>query len=675
MGKEEKEKSKIERIEERIEKLEQKNKKLEKENQQLKKQIQKENQKQNQKDTETKISRRGFLKKLGLGAAGLGLASIIPSTSALNIKDDNLDIYTGTSKEDLEKYLSINQGGPIQIQNTDLNLNNNSLKKVSQINGTDVTNELINQKERIDQLRLDFALDGVGLQDAFYENFTDTTNITDKAGINISTGSDGYAQQQDFININETVKDGKTYSYDLLERASVASIDVSITGVDNPATDSKTGTLSSGTAETAEVVSDKAPTNEEITLTPQKTETQESTSGTISGPSGTINIPSDANYKTKDISINLQGVDGPSKVRASWPNAQPEGANYYGYLETPVTKSFNVDAGRVKRVKIGNHPSKSYPYQVSVGGQSETNGNHEFTNLDPFVTGDFSATIKRGDEYSSLGGTAYEFVEVYFQDDAPVQVNGQQTSATGSRSVSGTTINLDDVAGTLSYTVSWTEVNYPTDVSGSVGSTTISESGPLTSSITRSVDLSDGSNDIDLSYSGYNNALDYDLSWTEITETQDPTVTINGMSQSYSGTLTDGSTSALSFSVGDLQDGTNNIDVSMTGDPTGGPPRKVGLDVNATTDVGAIKLGTFSTDYVVEELVASNTIENGDKTDVNIVIEDADGNTQIVDDTNIDEFVEPSFTGQNANVTVEIEDSNVKLKKLSLFTDDTSGTS
>jgi len=120
---------------------------------------------------------------------------------------------------------------------------------------------LVDEKERIDQLRLDFALDGVGLKNAFSETFVDSTNIVDTAGVSVTTGTDGYAELDDFIDINETVTSSSSYTYDKDSRMDLSSLNVSVTGNDNTVTETASGTLSSGTAESVEVVSDHAPQN------------------------------------------------------------------------------------------------------------------------------------------------------------------------------------------------------------------------------------------------------------------------------------------------------------------------------------------------------------------------------------------------------------------------------
>lgn len=79
-----------------------------------------EEQEENQKPD---ISRRSFIKKLGLGAAGLGAATLIPSASALDIRDSQgLSVYSGGTE-----YLDAS-GDPVSVTNSDFNIPNGTLK-------------------------------------------------------------------------------------------------------------------------------------------------------------------------------------------------------------------------------------------------------------------------------------------------------------------------------------------------------------------------------------------------------------------------------------------------------------------------------------------------------------------------------------------------------------------
>jgi len=119
--------------------------KLERENEKLKQKVGLE--KESEERRSQKVSRRGFLKKIGLGAAGIGAATLIPSASALNIKDDNLDVYTGTDKNSIKKYFSVNQNGPVKIQNTDLKIENSTGNEVIQVPVYQDTSDLPSKNE------------------------------------------------------------------------------------------------------------------------------------------------------------------------------------------------------------------------------------------------------------------------------------------------------------------------------------------------------------------------------------------------------------------------------------------------------------------------------------------------------------------------------------------------
>lgn len=92
----------------------------------------KENENAEQEDDSKKgsnISRRSFLKKLGMGAAGLGAASLIPSASALDIKDsDGLRVYSGGTE-----YLNANSD-PVQVKNAGLSIPDGNLSLGSSLN-------------------------------------------------------------------------------------------------------------------------------------------------------------------------------------------------------------------------------------------------------------------------------------------------------------------------------------------------------------------------------------------------------------------------------------------------------------------------------------------------------------------------------------------------------------
>lgn len=101
--------------------------KLEKQNEELKAEVEDLKAKNNPPESSaTKISRREFLKKAGLGTAGL--ATLMSPVSALNIKSESFSV-----EDSSKKYLDISSGGAVNIRNADLDLNNNSLNGVGEL--------------------------------------------------------------------------------------------------------------------------------------------------------------------------------------------------------------------------------------------------------------------------------------------------------------------------------------------------------------------------------------------------------------------------------------------------------------------------------------------------------------------------------------------------------------
>lgn len=108
---------KEDKLEEIIEKKVQK--RMEEERKKIRKEIKQElKNKQKTPEKQNKISRRSFLKKLGAGA--IGLSALTLPGAALDIKDLDLEVFTGTGPDSLQKYLTVNQDGPVEITNTKL---------------------------------------------------------------------------------------------------------------------------------------------------------------------------------------------------------------------------------------------------------------------------------------------------------------------------------------------------------------------------------------------------------------------------------------------------------------------------------------------------------------------------------------------------------------------------
>lgn len=411
--------------------------------------------------------------------------------------------------------------------------------------------------------------------------------------------------------------DGSTYQYNLGENDTYTNLSVKLTGRDNVETDSTSGTLSSGTAESVEVVSDKSPKNETITLSAQTSTNSESKTGGV-GDGGSVPISTDGSIT--DASISITSVDGYQNSATDDPIGDSSRNVFTDQTQTWTIPSGDVSTVSKLRIPIlsadpgdeitvsidGSHFDTSSGADSAYGVEMVTfSGSQSVGSSFDLTVGLSSVDPDSGDEYVAPDTSEGDVFEIEGPDVSPgtisVDYPGGSTSLTN-----GDTNTINDLSGsgdfvfnhgggTAYYDISWTEEFVVSDISGSVGSTSISTSGELTSSITRSVNLSDGSNTVDMSYSGPSNALNYDLSWDETTETRDPKVSINGNEVGVSGTLADGETRSLSVSEDWLKSGTNNVSISMTS-PTGGPDSLVGFtyshettgsaytsDLNATT--------------------------------------------------------------------------------------------
>ena len=110
-----------EKLEEIVErKVEKETREIREENQELRQKIEKldNDTSKKLKNKNRGLTRREFLKKAGLATGGL--AALMSPISALDVKSDSFNVYTGTGSEDLTEYLNIDNG--VNVVNTDLSV-------------------------------------------------------------------------------------------------------------------------------------------------------------------------------------------------------------------------------------------------------------------------------------------------------------------------------------------------------------------------------------------------------------------------------------------------------------------------------------------------------------------------------------------------------------------------
>lgn len=123
----------------------------------------------------------------------------------------------------------------------------------------------------------------------------------------------------------------------------------------------------------------------------------------------------------------------------------------------------------------------------------------------------------------------------------------------------------------------WTERNESVDPTVDIAGETIAHNGLLEDgeTVTESIDLETGE-----SYEGdiwSDGPVKASVGWTDISETIDPGLEVNGNTATHGGVLEDGETTSLDVDEDWIQEGENRVNVTMA-DPNGGPDPLVDFD-------------------------------------------------------------------------------------------------
>lgn len=166
------------------------------------------------------------------------------------------------------------------------------------------------------------------------------------------------------------------------------------------------------------------------------------------------------------------------------------------------------------------------------------------------------------------------------------------------------TVDVSTSVGQIKYDLSYTRRNGVEDPSVTIDGETQTYNGTVNGQITENMNFGRGSHTVNFSYTGDSQFLDgTNLSWTEVNETQDPSVNIGGVDVSYSGFLGSGQshTENISLSTGD-----NFISTSYSGPQ---PTYELSVDeVNNTKDPVAIGAG--------EALYQSGVLPDGSSVEI-----------------------------------------------------------
>jgi hypothetical protein len=509
------------------------------------------------------------------------------------------------------------------------------------------------------EVRLSGAQAGDGSQ--FQYELANTTGINDPS-LNL-TGVENTAPASSSV----SATNGDTLGIDVGGTTSPRDETVTLTGIEETSAGSLSpGTVSDGYSTTVNVGGNQPAQDASVTFTGDRTVNTVSDSGSVGNEDISVSIGGNKKPENAQISYDSYGGSATSlkstsvstdtddyeyrtvynqQTGISYPhidtitlnhdNQKTSGGNYVtgdGQMKIYVDGTLEYDGG----VRLGKDESTTHtinadtadsnpniridiqtfsydaPHYFTLKNIQTDSGTPELTVSDESG----SYTLQEGGSQSldlststtsigtsTSGGESVDYSlsydEITQTDNPTFSIGGASASVSGTMSDGETltkSLSLSpgssqsvsvSTGGNVGIDASWTEVTATEDPSVTVGGSTVSHTGILGpgETVTESVDLSTGSQAADVSVNG---PVDVSSSWTEVSETRDPVVEVNGETTGIAGTLSDGETASLDTSSAWLQEGTNTVTIS-TDSPTSGPASLVGFEYShgAETTVDA----------------------------------------------------------------------------------------
>jgi hypothetical protein len=347
------------------------------------------------------------------------------------------------------------------------------------------------------------------------------------------------------VSVSGTYVDGSAVSYDISTLDAVSDFSINVTGSTATETDAEYGSVSTG-------------------------------SGTVSLPVAGNAPPSDATVTVTNAAQNVSHNPATDLGDGTKDGYAEFGDNYYSGSETVRSLSFSIKpsaSGNLSTLKlpVDSFKGDSMPpvdvYVVQETADTATGeGSKVVSGWDITMSGD---SIETPMGYSVDANTWYT-VEIVPQtttsdgdsdkvkvrtDDSPGSTYTVQHKSSGDNSIQAYTHAIVNVTNPPAESVS---------VTGD-SSTSFGDVSPG-SSVTKTVPISLSTSSLGVSYTN-SVPVDVNATYTERTETVDPSVTVNGHTTSYSGMLADGSTASLTANDSWIESGTNTVNVSV-GDGT-----------------------------------------------------------------------------------------------------------
>jgi hypothetical protein len=412
---------------------------------------------------------------------------------------------------------------------------------------------------------------------------------------------------------------GTTATWELSDYDAASNVTINTTGVRNTkqASFSVSGATSGDTVP-YQIGGNQPAENGDVTFTGVREETARSVSGSSTGQRS---ITIDGNREPTGpaggepkVSVDMGSSPLPDQVAS---------APYDTNAETITIPNDYPTTSATVKVTVENFGGY---YSVYI----DKNGNEIKHESEDSTFGDETSvyaytTVSGGDTITvdSQGETILDY-KVY---DMSEPRTGDVTISTGSDSATITNggsapLDLSKSDGSISatksgdafssYTIDYNDVSQTENPSVSIGGETVSHSEYLADgeTVTKSASLSPGSGDAAVSGSG---PVDLNASWTEVTTTIDPVVELNGQTTTiHSGKLADGETVTATIPKDQLQQGTNTLNVSLGDGSLSADAPEMRADIEASHEASdKISVGysatTFEESYNVSHTYAAET--------------------------------------------------------------------
>lgn len=451
----------------------------------------------------------------------------------------------------------------------------------------------------------------------------------------------------------EPAAHGDTFEYELDSDDGVDNFEIELTGVENTQTEFFEDRMANGDTESIDIGGTTSTVDAELTITGDSMTSQTWTeSGTTDG-SGSESFSVDGN-------VDPIGPDGSTPVITMTPEdvvfddslRESKDDGDFGVGQDEADYHIEFDSIRdVSEVELSitvtdlDTDDGTRSMWVEVYYAEGDVGSNVFDDPDHSMTSDSctgSPTMCTVEPDLSIGDSAvsdatlgfrlqseddeherFEEIQADFVGPADFNIDVSSNDDTVSTNSEGTyEIELEagsetiDFSGNSEGDVDWEleyrEQHVTEDPSATIDGQTADHTGILEDgeTVTESITLDPGAEDLDVTTTHHE--VDVELDWTEVSETVDPVVEVNGHETDYEGTIAEGTTETLTTDTDWVQEGTNRINVTLA-DANDGPTPQVEFeyshDADAASKTVEYESETWSQRYEVSNQWASTQEE------------------------------------------------------------------